>query len=113
MVKHIALVALVAACGSSSSNRRDAGPVANAVDSARFLADLTTVSAARAPGSPHWPPFWEQGYPSIQLTDTANFRNPHYHCAGGEDALADIDVEFATLIIKATVGATAAALDAK
>ncbi|MDQ3338771.1 MAG: M20/M25/M40 family metallo-hydrolase [Myxococcota bacterium] len=58
-------------------------------------------------------PFWEQGYPSIQLTDTANFRNPHYHCAGGEDALADIDVEFATLIIKATVGATAAALDAK
>ena len=58
-------------------------------------------------------PFWEQGFPSIQLTDTANFRNPHYHCAGGEDALADIDVEFATLILKATVGATASALDAK
>lgn len=58
-------------------------------------------------------PFWEQNFPSIQLTDTANFRNPHYHCTSGEDALADIDVEFATLIIKATVGATAAALDAK
>ncbi|MGE0644913.1 MAG: M28 family peptidase [Nitrospira sp.] len=23
--------------------------------------------------------FWEQGFPAIMLTDTANFRNPHYH----------------------------------
>lgn len=24
-------------------------------------------------------PFWQAGIPAIQLTDTANFRNPHYH----------------------------------
>lgn len=23
--------------------------------------------------------FWEQGWPAVMLTDTANFRNPHYH----------------------------------
>lgn len=23
--------------------------------------------------------FWEQGFPAVMLTDTANFRNPHYH----------------------------------
>ena len=24
-------------------------------------------------------PFWEHGFPAVMLTDTANFRNPHYH----------------------------------
>jgi hypothetical protein len=24
-------------------------------------------------------PFWEAGLPVVQITDTANFRNPHYH----------------------------------
>jgi hypothetical protein len=23
--------------------------------------------------------FWDAGYPAVVLTDTANFRNPHYH----------------------------------
>lgn len=23
--------------------------------------------------------FWEQGFPAVMVTDTANFRNPHYH----------------------------------
>jgi len=26
-------------------------------------------------------PFWKAGIPSIMWTDTANFRNPHYHLA--------------------------------
>lgn len=30
--------------------------------------------------SDHWS-FWEEGYPAIMLTDTAPFRNPHYHRA--------------------------------
>jgi len=24
-------------------------------------------------------PFWDRGVPAVQITDTANFRNPHYH----------------------------------
>lgn len=27
-------------------------------------------------------PFWDLGVPAIQVTDTANFRNPHYHQPG-------------------------------
>lgn len=56
-------------------------------------------------------PFWEFDFPAIQITDTADFRNPHYHCSGGEDALADVDADFVTLVVKATVGAAVRALD--
>jgi Zn-dependent M28 family amino/carboxypeptidase len=28
--------------------------------------------------SDHWS-FWQQGYPAVMVTDTAFFRNPHYH----------------------------------
>lgn len=31
--------------------------------------------------SDHWA-FWEMGYPAMMLTDTADFRNPHYHGPG-------------------------------
>ncbi|SDT06659.1 M28 family peptidase [Actinoplanes derwentensis] len=27
-------------------------------------------------------PFWDAGLPAVQITDTANFRNPHYHQPG-------------------------------
>lgn len=30
--------------------------------------------------SDHWG-FWKEGYPALMVTDTANFRNPHYHNA--------------------------------
>lgn len=56
-------------------------------------------------------PFWDADIAAIQITDTANFRNPHYHCSSGPDAVADIDAAFATLNIQATVAAAAAALD--
>lgn len=43
------------------------------------------VEAASLPGgipgvdfSDHWS-FWQVGYPAVMLTDTALFRNPHYH----------------------------------
>ncbi|MEL6469826.1 MAG: M28 family peptidase [Cyanobacteria bacterium J06623_4] len=26
-------------------------------------------------------PFWDEGYPAMMVTDTANLRNPHYHTA--------------------------------
>ena len=57
-------------------------------------------------------PFWDADYPALFVTDTANYRNPHYHCAqSSSDALADIDYEFALKNVKAVVGAAAAALD--
>lgn len=57
-------------------------------------------------------PFWDADYPALFITDTANFRNPHYHCpAAGADVLADIDYDFAVANTKVIVGAAAAALD--
>jgi Zn-dependent M28 family amino/carboxypeptidase len=56
-------------------------------------------------------PFWDANFPALQLTDTANFRNPHYHCAGGLDSVSDIDADFFTKNVKASVGAAADALD--
>lgn len=54
--------------------------------------------------------FWEVGYPGIMLTDSANFRNFHYHCSEGPDTADRLDTDFAAKIIKSVVGATATEL---
>jgi len=56
-------------------------------------------------------PFWDVDWPGVQLTDTAEFRNSHYHCSAGPDVVADVDITFATQITQATIAALAAALD--
>lgn len=56
-------------------------------------------------------PFWDVDWPGVQLTDTAEFRNKHYHCTQGPDVIADVDITFATQITQATIAALAAALD--
>jgi Zn-dependent M28 family amino/carboxypeptidase len=55
--------------------------------------------------------FWSSGYPAILLTDTAEYRNPHYHCENGPDTVEDLDDGFAAQIIGATLGATVDALE--
>ncbi|HEY3352400.1 MAG TPA: hypothetical protein VGQ83_04060 [Polyangia bacterium] len=47
----------------------------------------------------------------MMLGDTANFRNTHYHCTAAPDVVADLDADFATAIVRATVGAAAEALE--
>ena len=54
--------------------------------------------------------FWAAGYPGVMLTDTANFRNSHYHCSGGSDTVDRLDTEFSVQIIKSVVGAMATEL---
>ena len=57
-------------------------------------------------------PFWDADYPALFVTDTADYRNMHYHCLqGSTDALVDLDLDFAIKNVKAVVGAAAAALD--
>ncbi|MET0516853.1 MAG: M20/M25/M40 family metallo-hydrolase [Nitrospiraceae bacterium] len=36
--------------------------------------------------------FWDQGYPAVMLTDTANYRNPHYHQPS--DTIETLDLDF-------------------
>jgi Zn-dependent M28 family amino/carboxypeptidase len=56
-------------------------------EAGRHVPDLKTVSLV-VPGKGEALPdvrrsdhaaFWDFGYPAVMLTDTANFRNPHYH----------------------------------
>ncbi|MGH8701531.1 MAG: M28 family peptidase, partial [Burkholderiales bacterium] len=49
--------------------------------------------------------FWEYGYPAVMLTDTANFRNSHYHQP--TDTLDTLDFTFMEQVAAA---ATAAAI---
>ncbi|MEG4111216.1 MULTISPECIES: M20/M25/M40 family metallo-hydrolase [unclassified Microcoleus] len=37
-------------------------------------------------------PFWDNGYPAIMVTDTANMRNPHYHRES--DKIETVDLDF-------------------
>lgn len=53
--------------------------------------------------------FWDAGYAALLVTDTAEFRNPHYHCSGGPDEIADLDRDFAVAITRASVAAAAIA----
>lgn len=45
-------------------------------------------------------PFWDAGYRAIMLTDTTNFRSPHYHQP--TDTLETLNLEFATRVCQAT-----------
>jgi Zn-dependent M28 family amino/carboxypeptidase len=49
--------------------------------------------------------FWRYGYPAVMLTDTADFRNPHYHKP--TDTLDTLNLEFMAKVARAL---TAAAL---
>jgi hypothetical protein len=57
------------------------------------LSGMTRILLADAARSDH-ASFWLAGYPGILITDTANFRNPHYHCGAGQDAPSTLDYEF-------------------
>ena len=47
--------------------------------------------------------FWEIGVPAFMLTDTANFRNPHYHTP--TDTIETIDEERFVKVVRAVAGA--------
>jgi Zn-dependent M28 family amino/carboxypeptidase len=45
--------------------------------------------------------FWDAGYPALMLTDTAMFRNPHYHTR--HDRFGTLDFAFITNVTKAVL----------
>ena len=77
--------------------------------SAVRLKTLSLVVPGRGETMPHTrrsdhASFWDAGYPAVVLTDTANFRNPHYHRE--TDTVATLNLEFLSNVA-ATVTATA------
>ncbi|WHZ23651.1 MAG: hypothetical protein OJF47_002763 [Nitrospira sp.] len=47
--------------------------------------------------------FWEQGFPAVMLTDTANFRNPHYHRP--TDTIDTLSLDFMGQVVAGLVAA--------
>ncbi len=47
-------------------------------------------------------PFWDLGYPALMITDTAFYRNPHYHSA--TDALETLDIAFMARVCQGVIG---------
>jgi peptidase M28-like protein len=47
-------------------------------------------------------PFWDEGFRAIMVTDTTNFRSPHYHRP--TDTLETLNLEFAAKVCRATAG---------
>jgi hypothetical protein len=50
-------------------------------------------------------PFWDEDYPAVMLTDTANFRNPNYHQPG--DTLDTLNLAFTAEVCRAVGGVVA------
>ncbi|MEZ6243749.1 MAG: M20/M25/M40 family metallo-hydrolase [Phycisphaerales bacterium] len=48
-------------------------------------------------------PFWGKGVPAVLLSDTADFRNPHYHWS--TDTIETIDFERYTQVVRGLAGA--------
>lgn len=48
-------------------------------------------------------PFWDLGYPALLVTDTAFFRNPHYH--GPSDTVETLDIDFMAKVCQGVVNA--------
>jgi len=73
------------------------------------LKPLSLVVPGRGEAMPHTrrsdhASFWDAGYPAVMLTDTANFRNPHYHRE--TDTVDTLNLEF-LFNVAATVTETA------
>jgi Zn-dependent M28 family amino/carboxypeptidase len=47
--------------------------------------------------------FWEHGFPAVMLTDTANFRNPHYHRP--TDTIETLNLDFMAFVTDAVTAA--------
>jgi Zn-dependent M28 family amino/carboxypeptidase len=55
--------------------------------------------------------FWQLGYTAMLLSDTAEFRNPYYHCMGGDDTADTLDYAFLASVARAVVGLASDALE--
>ncbi len=92
-------------------SRRLVDQFADAFGAATALPVEKASLPAALPGigwSDHWS-FWECGYPALMVTDTATFRNPHYHTAG--DTLETIDFPRFTEAVRGIAAAVAEICD--
>lgn len=85
----------------------------------RYVPKLPVVSFLVPGRGEHFPdtrrsdhvPFWDRGYQGVLLTDTANFRNPHYHRPS--DALETLNVPFIVSVARALAATLVEAAEIK
>jgi Zn-dependent M28 family amino/carboxypeptidase len=53
--------------------------------------------------------FWSQGYPAIEITDTASNRNPYQHT--DKDTISTLDIDFSIQVISAVVASVQTVLN--
>jgi len=71
------------------------------------LKTLSLVVPGRGETMPHTrrsdhASFWDAGYPAVVLTDTANFRNPHYHRE--TDTADTLNLDFLSSVTETVIG---------
>lgn len=69
------------------------------------LGGLTRLALQDAARSDH-ASFWLHGYAGVLVTDTANFRNPRYHCGSGQDDPESLDYVFLERAASTVIGMT-------
>jgi Zn-dependent M28 family amino/carboxypeptidase len=96
------------------ANRRSARLMRTFQQTATQLVPELPVVGYRAPLSGYLIPptrfsdhasFWDRGYPAVMLTDTAMFRNPHYHQP--TDRAETLDYAFMAAVARATIATLA------
>lgn len=82
-------------------------PLVNAMTTHGTTPVFTLTMPAPLPdlGRSDHAPFWGIGVPAVMITDTANFRNPHYHLPS--DTIETIDRERYIETVRGIVGAVA------
>ena len=92
--------------------RTQDAPLVHTIASAMRRADTINVTAAPLPAlipdiwrSDHGP-FWTQGYTAVMITDTSEFRTPHYHTE--RDTIDTLDLDRMTSAIPALTEVTRA-----
>ncbi|MEL7472240.1 MAG: M20/M25/M40 family metallo-hydrolase [Planctomycetota bacterium] len=96
-------VALVTLAPHAGFNERLRAAMAEAEPEARtFRVDFSALAPPDFYRSDH-SPFWVLGAPAVMVTDTSNFRNPHYHTP--RDTVETLDLERYELAVRALAGA--------
>jgi hypothetical protein len=101
----------------AAADERAADALSQIVRFSATSEQLAPLVGLVAPDDAHYPvdssflrsdhaPFWRAGVPGVFLTDTANFRNAHYHTP--TDLPATVNYAFLARVARLVVGATAA-----
>jgi Zn-dependent M28 family amino/carboxypeptidase len=97
---YIAIVANTASTGLLTEYQSGAAFVVPTLEQGAAIVAGTGTCFGDSRRSDH-APFWDEGYPALMITDTANYRNPNYHQP--TDTPETLDLPFATDVVRATL----------